>query len=163
MIHSTRSPFRAASQRPPAAARPAARPAVNRAPRPAESVVAALASGLLLIASLAAPALASEPDAERAAIGSSLYRAYCGSCHGRSGVGDGDVAQYLDPKPADLTRIAARDGGFDFDRVVATIDGTEKVKGHGRGEMPVWGDALLVASGGAPEEQTREMKINIDK
>jgi mono/diheme cytochrome c family protein len=97
-----------------------------------------------------------KPDHGAAAVGSSLFRSYCGSCHGTSGVGDGPVAEFLNVKPADLTTVAARNGGkFDFATVVQVIDGREKVKGHGHGEMPVWGDAFKIASGGANEEQTR--------
>lgn len=112
----------------------------------------------------AAAALASErfPDPEKAAVGSSYFRAYCASCHGRTAVGDGDVAQYLKIKPADLTAIAERNGGeFPLDRVLKIIDGREKVKGHGRSDMPVWGDALLVASDGATEERVASQIENL--
>lgn len=114
----------------------------------------AVSLGTLIGASGALFAEESAPDENKAAVGSSLFRAYCASCHGRTGVGNGDVAQYLKIKPADLTRIGERnDGAFDLQRVVAIIDGKQKVKGHGRSDMPVWGDALLVASGGATEER----------
>ena len=97
------------------------------------------------------------PDRAGAAVGSSLFRSYCSSCHGTSAVGDGPVAEHLKVKPADLTSIAARRGGeFPFQTVVQIIDGRKQVKGHGHGEMPVWGDAFKVASGGASEEQAQK-------
>jgi len=97
------------------------------------------------------------PDRAGAAVGSSLFRSYCSSCHGTTAVGDGPVAEHLKVKPADLTSIAARRGGeFPFQNVVQIIDGRKQVKGHGHGEMPVWGDAFKVASGGASEEQAQK-------
>ncbi|HVS15574.1 MAG TPA: c-type cytochrome [Thermoanaerobaculia bacterium] len=122
---------------------------------------AALSTALWVIA-LAAVAVAlaaqqpAEIDRSAAAVGSSLFRSYCASCHGDGAVGDGAVAEYLKIKPADLTHIAARNGGsFPFAQVVKIIDGREQVKGHGHGEMPVWGDAFRIASGGATEEQAQ--------
>lgn len=114
----------------------------------------------VLLILLASMVVAQEPEAPNrgaAAVGSTLFRSYCASCHGTSAVGDGPVAEYLKVKPADLTRIAARRGGeFPYSTVVKMIDGREKVKGHGHGEMPVWGDAFQVASGGATEEQAKK-------
>jgi hypothetical protein len=46
-------------------------------------------------------------------------------------------------RPADLTGIARRNGGtFPADQVARIIDGRDPVKGHGGGDMPVWGDAF---------------------
>ena len=54
------------------------------------------------------------------------------------------VAQpYERTAPADLTRIAARNGGrFDAHSVAAYIDGRNRVGAHGSSEMPVWGRPL---------------------
>ncbi len=71
------------------------------------------------------------------------FRTYCASCHGREADGSGNIAQYLTVKPADLTRISERrDGEFPLEWVRTVIDGREPVKGHGSGEMPVWGDVF---------------------
>jgi mono/diheme cytochrome c family protein len=65
---------------------------------------------------------------------------YCAVCHGIDGQGNGPLAGELTKKPADLTRLAERNGGeFPFWRVYTTIDGRELSGAHGTREMPVWG------------------------
>jgi mono/diheme cytochrome c family protein len=84
--------------------------------------------------------------------GRSLYRSYCASCHGDTGTGDGVIAEGLEPPPADLTRIAERNGGtFPADTVRQIIDGRQPLKGHVRSEMPVWGAAFEIAEPQADE------------
>lgn len=80
---------------------------------------------------------------ERIERGAALYEVYCANCHGVAGVGDGPTAKILSVRPADLTRIAERNGGeFPFERVRRTIDGRNGVRGHGRSGMPIWGLAF---------------------
>jgi mono/diheme cytochrome c family protein len=75
--------------------------------------------------------------------GEYLYRAFCASCHGSHGTGDGSVANILRVPPSNLTQIARRNGGvFPRDRIFAAIDGRQTVRGHGPGEMPIWSDVL---------------------
>jgi mono/diheme cytochrome c family protein len=73
--------------------------------------------------------------------GNNLYRAYCASCHGDDAKGNGPMATRLKVAPADLTRIAQRNGGkFPLARVDRIISGDESVvSGHGTRGMPVWG------------------------
>jgi mono/diheme cytochrome c family protein len=72
--------------------------------------------------------------------GADIYRAYCASCHGSEGKGDGPVAAALTAKIPDLTTISQRNAGvFPTDRVRKVILGDESVLGHGSREMPVWG------------------------
>lgn len=73
--------------------------------------------------------------------GDKLYRAYCASCHGEAAKGDGPMARWLKVPPADLTRIAARNGGkFPLERVGRIVSGEEALpSGHGTRSMPVWG------------------------
>jgi len=73
--------------------------------------------------------------------GPALYKAYCSSCHGSDAKGGGAMAKSLKVAPADLTRIAARNGGkFPLARVEKIISGEEQTgSGHGSREMPVWG------------------------
>jgi len=72
--------------------------------------------------------------------GADLFRAYCASCHGVDAKGDGPAAPALNTKPADLTRIAQRNGGvFPAERVRKIIAGDEVIYAHGSSEMPVWG------------------------
>jgi len=116
-------------------------------------------SALLLIpvlALVAALAVALQEDAApySAYAGGRTYATYCSNCHGAGGQGDGYIATELKTKPADLTRIAARnDGVFPAERVAETIDGQQQVKLHGRREMPIWGDVFLWPEGDTPERR----------
>ncbi len=73
--------------------------------------------------------------------GPALYKAYCAVCHGSRGKGDAPMAQSLKVRPADLTRISARNKGtFPLAQVERIISGEEQVPaGHGTREMPIWG------------------------
>jgi mono/diheme cytochrome c family protein len=70
--------------------------------------------------------------------GVDLYRAYCSSCHGTNGKGDGPVARSLKVAPPDLTRLTGK-GQFPTERVRQTILGDAVVAAHGTREMPIWG------------------------
>jgi mono/diheme cytochrome c family protein len=92
-------------------------------------------------------------------MGKDVFRVYCASCHGGEARGDGTVAEYLKVPPADLTAIAARnDGVFPAERVALIIDGRQAVRGHGRSEMPVWGDSFLKTDD-TPSEEAVQKKI----
>jgi mono/diheme cytochrome c family protein len=73
--------------------------------------------------------------------GPELYKAYCATCHGRDGKGLGPMAKALKVAPADLTRIATRNGGtFPTAKVQKIISGeAQPPDAHGNREMPVWG------------------------
>ena len=73
--------------------------------------------------------------------GDNLYQAYCSSCHGEDGKGNGPMSVWLKVQPSDLTRIAARNGGkFPLERVDRIISGEEATpSGHGTRAMPIWG------------------------
>lgn len=61
------------------------------------------------------------------------------------------MAAMLSKPPADLTRIAKRNGGtFPSELIAKVIDGRSAVKGHGGGDMPVWGDAFAKSSDPTP-------------
>ena len=56
--------------------------------------------------------------------GAEDFAAYCAACHGAGARGDGDAAQGLPRRPADLTRLAAANGGaWPGTRVMAKIWG----------------------------------------
>ncbi|MEZ5284241.1 MAG: hypothetical protein R2712_05405 [Vicinamibacterales bacterium] len=75
--------------------------------------------------------------------GSGLFSTYCVVCHGNDAKGTGPLADSLKRRPADLTLLAKNNGGeFPRDLVLRIIDGRNPVKGHGGGDMPVWGDAF---------------------
>jgi hypothetical protein len=68
------------------------------------------------------------------------------------------AAPGLDPKPADLRRIAARRGGiFPEIEIRSVIDGRDPIAAHGSREMPIWGKrfALDASTGLATEGQRR--------
>lgn len=103
-------------------------------------VVRVFQTCVLVLAALAAWSPASAVDQANEA----LYLRYCGACHGPGGKGDGIMSGLLKKKPADLTRIAERNGGeFPFNRIMQTIDGTKTVRAHGSAEMPVWGEIFM--------------------
>jgi mono/diheme cytochrome c family protein len=87
--------------------------------------------------------------------GKDLYKAYCLQCHGTDGKGDGPRAESLTTKPADLTQIAARNGGkFNRTNVESYIIGVRPggrvvmgehnqavvMKADGVDPMPPWGN-----------------------
>ena len=88
-----------------------------------------------------------EPEPPPAILGGKvIFQQVCASCHGKDARGAGPVAQSLKTPPADLTRIAARRGGyFSTATVTAFVDGRENVGAHGTREMPVWGESLAQA------------------
>jgi mono/diheme cytochrome c family protein len=73
--------------------------------------------------------------------GRDSFELYCSPCHGRTGQGDGSVAPALKVRPADLSRLAQRNGGlFPAERVRATVTGTgSPPAAHGTSDMPIWG------------------------
>jgi mono/diheme cytochrome c family protein len=85
--------------------------------------------------------------------GRNEFRQSCMACHGEGGKGDGQMAQYLTIKPADLTALSKKnDGQYPFLQVFQTIDGRAVIKAHGAGPMPIWGERYIVASGAAGAE-----------
>lgn len=116
----------------------------------ARSIVAAFT-----LACAATPTFAQNTPAENS--GGAVFLLYCASCHGASAKGDGPTAAAMQPKPPDLTKIAARNGGkFVDDVVFRTIDGRNSKAGHGGPAMPVWGDAF-VRKGQTPEDTRRRI------
>ena len=76
--------------------------------------IAALCGAMLLAA-----CVEDEPPS-----GADDFAAFCPGCHGAVGKGDGALATELDKRPADLTRLAARNGGeFPKLRVMAKVWG----------------------------------------
>ncbi|MCM2257478.1 MAG: c-type cytochrome [Vicinamibacteria bacterium] len=74
------------------------------------------------------PALAADPASE--------YKELCARCHGETGKGDGVIAQYLDPRPRDLTKAA-------FMRTKTRERLTTSVmEGVGGTSMAPWGGVL---------------------
>ena len=91
--------------------------------------------GLLFPATLAAQSHLVYVNAERVEPpdGDVVYQAYCSSCHGIAGRGNGPAAALLGKPVANLTLIAARDGSFDRPHVMSHIRG-----GYATDPMPEW-------------------------
>ena len=83
--------------------------------------------------------------------GRDMFLRYCASCHGSEGRGDGPLAGSLVRPPADLTQLAAKNGGrYDEHAVMSVIDGRRSVVEHGSREMPVWGAIFEEEEQGKP-------------
>ena len=68
------------------------------------------------------------------------FTAYCASCHGNDGKGNGPVAAALKMPVPDLTTIARRAGRFDAVAIERVIAGDDRMPAaHGSMDMPVWG------------------------
>ena len=75
--------------------------------------------------------------------GPEMFKAYCASCHGMDGKGNGPAALALKKAPHDLTMLTkSNNGKFPVFRVSQTIRGDNNVMSHGSKDMPVWGTVL---------------------
>ena len=105
----------------------------------------------LLATALALPALGQQAEVKKVparytspASGSDMYLAYCASCHGPKGLGDGPVAAHLKNAIPDLTTLSKQNKGvFPTQRISQVIQGEVGVKTHGLQDMPVWGPVFL--------------------
>ena len=98
--------------------------------------------------------------ADPIAVGEESYTTYCASCHGREGKGDGPVSLVLTVKPADLTVLAAKNGGtFPTDSIYAYIDGRQDVQAHGPRTMPVWGNIWSEREGEPVRQEEVDQRI----
>jgi len=76
--------------------------------------------------------------------GKEMYLAYCASCHGKDGTGNGPAAPAMKTPPTNLTKLAANSGGtFPTAHVAEVIKGDRLTAAHGNKEMPVWGPVFL--------------------
>lgn len=63
-------------------------------------------------------------EPEEQTTGAADFAQYCAGCHGTGGQGDGEMADGLSTRPADLTQLSKRNGGsFPTTRVMAQIWG----------------------------------------
>jgi mono/diheme cytochrome c family protein len=76
----------------------------------------------------------------KASSGSQMFREYCASCHGQTGIGNGPAAPALKVTPPDLTALkAANNGEFPAMKVSAILRGVNDMNAHGSRDMPIWG------------------------
>jgi mono/diheme cytochrome c family protein len=98
----------------------------------------------ILVAVAAAAFLTRGAAAQEMTYGQAEYLNSCAVCHGKAGKGDGPMADELQKRPADLTRLSDKNGGvFPALRVYSTIDGRFVVPAHGDRDMPIWGRQFL--------------------
>ena len=96
-----------------------------------------------------------------AASGEEMYKTYCATCHGTEGKGNGPAAPALKKAPADLTALAAKNGGAYPDRRVADfIRGDVNEPAHGSREMPVWGDLFSSLNGGSSSGMVVQLRVS---
>ncbi|MFZ2098993.1 MAG: cytochrome C [Oricola sp.] len=101
-----------------------------------------LAGGVAGLAAIAASSAASAQGMMAAS--ETEFLNSCAVCHGASGRGDGNLVQFLNVKPTDLTKLTANNQGvFPFMEVFQVIDGRTMVSGHGERDMPVWGSRYV--------------------
>lgn len=100
-----------------------------------------------------------------ASSGKAMYLAYCASCHGADGKGNGPAARAMMLPPTDLTQLAAANGGkFPEKQVIQTIKGDSSAPSHGSKDMPVWGpifQALGTANDGTAQLRIRNLSAYV--
>jgi len=97
------------------------------------------------------------------ASGAEMFKSYCAACHGADAKGNGPAASALKVPPADLTTLAARNGGkYPSLKVSAVIRGEEVPAAHGSKEMPIWGNLFWGMSGGH-EAEVQQRVANLNK
>jgi mono/diheme cytochrome c family protein len=93
--------------------------------------------------------------------GKAMFVTYCAACHGQDGKGNGPAATALKKRPADLTVLAARNGGnFPTAVVFRYIKGSDEVSAHGSRDMPVWGK-IFDGIQGPNDTAVPDMRINV--
>jgi mono/diheme cytochrome c family protein len=125
------------------------------------SAFRAIGLAVSMTAMLAVWSLPTSAGQGNSVTGYDLFKSYCVACHGTDARGTGPLATSLAKKPADLTALAGTNGGtFPSDMIGRIIDGRNPVKGHGGGDMPVWGEALLRTQAGAGSEDAVKERID---
>jgi mono/diheme cytochrome c family protein len=95
--------------------------------------------------------------------GQEMYKAYCATCHGTEGKGNGPAASALKVPPTDLTQLSKQNGGkFPDLKVASTIRGEANIPAHGTAEMPVWGQLFWDMSHGH-EGEVQQRVANLTK
>ncbi len=91
--------------------------------------------------------------------GKDMYVAYCASCHGKDGMGNGPAAAALKTHPTDLTLLAVKNGGkFPDSHIAEIIKGDNLTAAHGNKEMPVWGPVFRTL--GRHDTAQEQMRIH---
>ena len=114
---------------------------------------------LLLSTATAEQAQRTPPLVIESMAGIDLFHFYCSPCHGVDGKGHGPTAAALKTPPADLTRIAVRNGGrFPRQQIIAFVsygNPTIAIAAHGSRDMPIWGPIFIGLDPSAVRTQVR--------
>jgi mono/diheme cytochrome c family protein len=87
-------------------------------------------------------------DDDPIAKGRTTFMRYCTGCHGKDARGDGPLAKDLRIPPADLTVLAAENGGtYPEERVTRILAKGSAARGHGTDDMPAWGPVFNQSEG----------------
>ena len=109
---------------------------------------ATLLGAVFALATFSAPVSQDRPAREDYNSGAYLYRAFCATCHGETGKGDGPVAELADRRPSDLTVLARHQGGtYPRERVIRILENAEPLPGHEPPAMPNWRNVLRKTEG----------------
>ncbi len=82
-------------------------------------------------------------NAQSIEFGKTLFMQNCASCHGADATGNGPVAEFIEPKPADLTALSQDNNGiYPFGEVWHSIS-SGSLSAHGTSMMPIWGDLFM--------------------
>jgi mono/diheme cytochrome c family protein len=88
-----------------------------------------------------------------------MYTAYCASCHGQDGKGNGPAAPALKAPVTDLTQLSKNNHGqFPAARVNSVLAGTAELPAHGSADMPIWGPVFRDLSQG--HQSIVQLRIN---
>lgn len=100
------------------------------------------------------------------ASGAEMYKAYCASCHGLDGRGNGPAASAMKQPLPDLRLLAKKNGGkYPADHVASVITGDFNSPSHGSQDMPVWGPVFLTVSQHQPgqvQQRVRNLTTHIE-
>ncbi len=96
-----------------------------------------------------------------AASGRQNYAAYCASCHGVTGKGDGHAAAGLKQKPTDLTQLSAKNNGkFPWGAVSNVLESAGDRPDHVSAAMPNWWQAFSAQDPGNPTKFTASVRVH---
>src|SRR5512147_251880 len=98
--------------------------------------------------------------------GKAMFDAYCASCHGVDGKGQGPAAAAMKSAVPDLSMLAkSHDGTYPAFSVAETLRITRPLSAHGSVDMPVWGPVfshLSQQSNGVIQQRIHNINMYIE-
>ncbi len=91
-----------------------------------------------------------------------MFKAYCASCHGADGKGNGPAVPALKGPVPDLTTLAQRHGGKYPGTYVESVlkFGTDTHAAHGSQDMPIWGPVFNALNPNQVMSSTTQLRID---